>query len=737
MRITFAHRIISSFKEYRQKELNGVALMIMLYIPAALAGLALLWMTADLVAALRQKPIAGLPEESLDPLGLSLVYYYLTEPEKIPEGLTVDEEYISRALAPSLKYINRRYDCADFRLQLLFRLYKDCRDRLPQKVKEQIKSTFLNFKYWMDEPGADSLCFWSENHQLLFAVSEYLAGQEWPDQIFANSGMSGSEHMTKAIRRINYWMEQRFKYGFAEWFSNNYYAENLGAMANYIQYSRDRDSVERMKMILDLLWYDVATVSVNNTFVAASSRMYGDNKSGNLYGNRIRTAMETIWPKPGGCKLPPASPAIAQQIAAGTADLETMVKLVGVDAQMVQCFTAMYRAGCYLLPEVIYAIALDREPAVIKSSSGLNVNELVEEGLVGQADHQIMAQFGAEAFTNPEVIENTLRYLNRHKMLRNKFVNPFRLINIKLLRLLQVPRFISARFAPMTNGIALGRGNVYCYRNRYYALTTAVAHHVDSCGAQEHIWSANIAPDLAIYTTHPARDDCSHEKHEASPGYWVGNGRRPMSVQDRNINITIYRMPQKKRLLEFRTARITHAYMPREKFDQLELEGRYVFGRRDRVLVAMIANGELKYRPYDSHAASLLVQHDRQVARIDGLKLEQEFDLVREGGEYHIYITELSDTDTESYEQFKQRIRGNEMVVRGGSVRYVSSGKEYYVSYDRIFTINGAKQATEYQRYDSKYSVTARVPQTIVIKYRGKTLSLNYERIERKEILEP
>ena len=152
--------------------------------------------------------------------------------------------------------------------------------------------------------------------------------------------------------------------------------------------------------------------------------------------------------------------------------------------------------------------------------------------------------------------------------------------------------------------------------------------------------------------------------------------------------------------------------------------------------MAMIANGELKYRPYDSHAASLLVQHDRQVARIDGLKLSRN--LTWSGvGEYHIYITELSDTDTESYEQFKQRIRGNEMVVRGGSVKYVSSGKEYYVSYDRTFTINGAKQATEYQRYDSKYSVTARVPQTIVIKYRGKTLSLNYERIERKEILEP
>ena len=125
-------------------------------------------------------------------------------------------------------------------------------------------------------------------------------------------------------------------------------------------------------------------------------------------------------------------------------------------------------------------------------------------------------------------------------MFHNKFVHPFSYINITLLRMMKIPRLISRKFDLMTNGIALNRGNVYCYRTAHYMLSTAMKMDVDSCGAQAHIWTLNIAPDLCLYTTHPARDDDSRDKHGASPGYWVGNGRQPMSVQDKNVNITIY-----------------------------------------------------------------------------------------------------------------------------------------------------------------------------------------------------
>ena len=43
-------------------------------------------------------------------------------------------------------------------------------------------------------------------------------------------------------------------------------------------------------------------------------------------------------------------------------------------------------------------------------------------------------------------------------MFRNQFVNPFRYINLTLLKALRIPKFISSKFNLMTNGIALGRG---------------------------------------------------------------------------------------------------------------------------------------------------------------------------------------------------------------------------------------------------------------------------------------
>ena len=40
-------------------------------------------------------------------------------------------------------------------------------------------------------------------------------------------------------------------------------------------------------------------------------------------------------------------------------------------------------------------------------SCGLSPEDMKNEGLIGQEPHQIMAQTGAETFTNPEVVENT------------------------------------------------------------------------------------------------------------------------------------------------------------------------------------------------------------------------------------------------------------------------------------------------------------------------------------------
>ncbi len=699
--------------------------MIILYIFLALLGLAVVITAVEVAMLLSQKSVPDSPDKSeASEYSLSIngksfedLYLYLSG-EKSEPSFTEDEIFTS--LSHQSEYMNKRFDCADFRAQMLFKIYKDCGDRLSDKCKALIKKTFLDFKYFMDEPGDDSMCYWSENHLLLFAVSEYLAGQEWPDEIFTNNGMSGKEHMLKAKERIDAWMQQRFSFGFSEYLSNNYLAEDISPMANYIAYSKDEKSVEQMKIVMDILWLDVALNSVNNRFVAVSSRMYGNNKTANCIGNSVQAAMNILWGIDGADETL-NNPHISEQE-------KTLINFsLGKEPNyIVLCFNDIVKKGLYTLPQAIRDIALSKESFVSKMSCGLSPSDMVNEGLVGQEPHQIMAQMGAETFTNPEVIDNTLKYLRDNKMYRNAFVSYFKFLNLTILKAVNWKKF-AAKHNIMPHGIALGRGNVYSYRTAHYSMSTAVCKAVDMCGAQDHEWTANISEALTLFTTHPAGD--GNGRYGASPGYWIGNGRLPMSVQNKNVNVTIYKLPTKKRLGEPNIASMTHAYMPKEFYDEFELCGNTVFARKNGVFVALISNGDLTFRPFNQISANGLLKGRSFPGEIE---LEGKFDLCRYGGDYHIYITELSDADTESFDEFKARIRSNSVDFgTDGTVKYATASGTIEASYDGRFDIDQKPAEKEFARYDSKFCKADRKAETITVDSGKNRLSLDFRNAKR------
>ncbi len=699
--------------------------MIILYIFLALLGCTVILTAVETAVLLSQKPAPESPDKadadkySLNINGKSFedLYLYLSG-EKGNPSFTEDEVYA--LLFKQSEYMRHRFDCADFRAQMLFKIYKDCGDKLSHRCKELIKKAFLDFKYFMDEPGDDSMCYWSENHLLLFAVSEYLAGQEWPDEIFSNNGMTGKEHMQKAKVRIDAWMEQRFNFGFSEYLSNNYLAEDIAPMANYIAYSKDEKSAQQMKIIMDILWLDVALNSVNNRFVAVSSRMYGNNKAANCIGNSIQAAMNILWGIDG-----------ADDVLSNPYLTEKEKELIKLSLEkepnyIVLCFTDIVKKGIYTLPQVIKDIALTKESFVSKMSCGLSPSDMVKEGLVGQEPYQIMAQMGAETFTNPEVIENTLKYLKDNKMYRNSFVSYFKFLNLTVFKCVNWKKF-AAKCNIMPHGIALGRGNIYTYRTAYYSMSTSVCKSVDMCGSQDHEWIANISEVLSLFTTHPAGD--GNGRYGASPGYWIGNGRLPMSVQNKNVNITIYKLPTKKRLGETGIASMTHAYMPKDFYDEFELCGNSVFARKNGVFVALISNGEMQFRPFNQNSANGVLKNRKLP---NGIQLGGEFDLCRYGGDYHIYITELSDADTESFDNFKARIRSN-VVNFGdeGSASYTTASGMIEASYDGRFNVDGKPAQKEFARYDSKFCKTERKPESITVKSRKNSLILDFKNAKR------
>jgi len=674
---------------------------------------------AEALIQINKKPAQELPaDEDSDYYssfsdGRKFEDLYLFLNGKSTEKFTEEDAY--NMLKIQSDYMSRRFDCSDFRAQMLFKIYKDCCDKLSERCRQLIKNTFLNFKYFMDEPGDDSMCYWSENHQLLFAVSEYLAGQEWPDDIFRNGGMTGRAHRQKAIVRIRAWISQRFYYGFSEYLSNNYLAEDIAPMANFIAYASDERDVENMKTIMDILWLDVALNSVNNRFLAVSSRMYGNNKAGNYYGNSIQSAMNILWGRELSERL------MNDKSFHDDEKKQLVAALEKKPNSIIMCFTDIAEKGIYVLPEAIKDIALTREVFSVKMGCGLSPDDLVHEGLVGQEPYQIMAQFGAETFTNPQVIKNTVKYFKTNKMFRNSFVNYFRFLDVSFLRLVDPEKF-AAKHNIMPHGIALGRGNIYTYRTPYYSLSTAVAQSVDMCGAQDQAWSANISGKLALFTTHPSGNGKS--RYGSSPGYWAGNGRRPMSVQHERVNITVYRLPIKKRFGETGICDMTHIYMPQDFYDEFELDGSCVFARKNNVFVYIRADGELNFKTYDEASIKGLFGNMKKVMLDDEYVPQKEFDLCRFGGKYHSYITELSDISVETYNEFKNRVKKNKYVFSEGKVTYSTCFGEISSSYDGEFIINGIRQSTEYSRYDCKFCKAERKAEKIVVDSGKNTLTM-------------
>ena len=571
-------------------------------------------------------------------------------------------------------YVGRRFDASDFRLQSLARiLYRYSDDITPEEF-DTIRRTFLDFKYWMDQPGTDGMCFWSENHQLLFAASEFLAGQYWPDAVFTNSGLRGSEHKAMARQRILTWLEQRWLYGFTEWYSNTYYVEDIAPLANLIDFARDDEIVDKARIILDLLLHDVASQSWRGQFISSSGRMYAKGKR---YPERngMQAVIDHIW-DPAQWGREPS-------------------QRVGMDLNFIQIEN-------YEVPAVIHAIGADKSSSVIKASQGLDLTELQGEGLLGLKDPQIMMQWAMEAFSNPEIIENTIAYADRHNMLGNEFLYPLRYFNLDVLKVTGALPAISRILNPVTNGVAIQRANTYTYRTADYMVASAQAYHPGTFGDQQHLWNALLPGGISLFTTHPAKPLTDEGALSGSPGYWVGSGRFPHVVQDENVVINVFQPPEGKGFMEKSVQDFTHAHFPTERFGEYVIDGRYAFGRSGDSYAAFIAGNPLELGEGTSD------------------------DLLQQGMDTYWIFEAGSVSEDGEFSEFIARIRANPINFQDATLTYESGGKTLHLEYQGDFSVNGDTQELQYPRFDSPWAQAPRKPATLRFTHGEHALELDF-----------
>lgn len=230
----------------------------------------------------------------------------------------------------TIESINRRADCSDFYLVGLLGMLLRYGDdpAFPKELEFALADCVMNFKYWMDEPGEDAMCFWSENHQILFHTCEVLAGQLYPDRFFANANQPGSWHRAKGERLALAWLRKRAAGGFREWDSNTYFEEDVLALSHLADLAESVEVAEMAAVVLDKLLFLLAVNSYRGVFGSTHGRTYTPY----IRGGRFEP----------------------------TAGISRIAWGMGVFNDRILGSVSLACAANYELPEVIAAVALDQ-----------------------------------------------------------------------------------------------------------------------------------------------------------------------------------------------------------------------------------------------------------------------------------------------------------------------------------------------------------------------------------------
>jgi hypothetical protein len=220
-------------------------------------------------------------------------------------GLPLDA--LDRAiLEDTLDGVEGRRDCSDFVMVPLLWIRGAHGAALPEDLLQRIDAAILGWRYWVDEPGNDTMWFWSENHALCFHVSEHMAGGLFPQAHFGNSGLTGAAHRALAEARLDRWFDAVEAHGLAEWNSAAYYPIDAIGLAALVRWGGTALAA-RATALLDALHAMLALHTMAGVPAGSMGRAYDKElRAGPLteLAPIAATAFGTGWLNAGVAALP-------------------------------------------------------------------------------------------------------------------------------------------------------------------------------------------------------------------------------------------------------------------------------------------------------------------------------------------------------------------------------------------------------------------------------------------------
>ena len=568
------------------------------------------------------------------------------------------DEYLP-AVRPAADWIRGRYDCSDFRAAKL--LWLVMTGPVPEDALAELRDALLGMRYWLCDDRTDnkpdSICYYSENHQLVFAADEYLAGTLWPEARFTSDGRSGAEHADSARERLLLWFGLRERYGFSEFYSANYLPIDLAGLALLLRFAPDAELREKARRTADMILTLYAETLFEGSFVNASGRAYPRNNM--------------------NCALNEPNSELVIRAAFGVPEGLPDTDRFG-PRLTAWLFGALLRARdengrpYYEVPPETLALARDPSPRETVRTFGLPLSRYREEGLTDGSTCALMMQLGSGALTNPEVIGQTLRLVREKRLWQNDFVGWLRFLESPLLRLLGLMPLASRAARYFQNGMALGEATVKTLRTPAWKLSCLQGYAAGSSGAQKTTFAATLPGGVTVFVNHPLCGPGMKKGRfgaDRSPGYFGGYGIAPFSCSDENRALTIYRLPLLRPFFApCRMLPYTHAFFPEELFTHSLVEGRFAFAEKDGSFLALIGKNPFERLPFDAAAASVTEGRLRDESR--------SFDL-KQPGRRSYWICELSDAERETFEAFCERVRRTPVEFDGRRLRYGDLTAEY------------------------------------------------------------
>jgi hypothetical protein len=196
-------------------------------------------------------------------------------------------------LQGALSMLRNRADCADFEAVGLLNLWHalTAPDAWPAGTRDEVRQALLGFKYWIDQPGLDAMCYFTENHQLVFHTAELLAGETFADEEFRNTGWRGARHAKHGRQLALEWIRSKLAGGFSEFDSNAYLAIDTLALTSLTELAADEELRAAAEALLDKLLFSLAANSWHGIHGAAHGRSYAQT----LRSARFEETAPIMW----------------------------------------------------------------------------------------------------------------------------------------------------------------------------------------------------------------------------------------------------------------------------------------------------------------------------------------------------------------------------------------------------------------------------------------------------------